>query len=404
MSFFSRVFRSDPNLIASASRTKKEVKRALRHESVSATLYISHLWGGGIQRFIDDRAAEFRQAGRDLLLAVPWGQGASVASLVAPNAVRDLRPAARFDFADDSESVARVLRALNIELVDLHSTAGWSSAILEGLPAACRAARIPYRITLHDYLAICPNGLVDETRFYCGERGLDQCLACMRHPRLDARIIHPDLVAVGGSIDILRWRSAYASLLRGANRIIALNSDTAKRFWRYFGDVDIAICPPNETIDATEYRMIPPGGARLKVTAIGFLQLHKGFEIFLKCAEDGQRRSLPIDFSILGSTSDDDAARKLNITVTGRYAETEVFRLLAAERPDLIFLPSIWPETHLYTLSIALATGLPVAVFDFGAQADRLNATANPRLILPSDLGTRPDLINERLLNFFRSV
>jgi glycosyltransferase involved in cell wall biosynthesis len=403
MSFFSRFFRSDPDVVANASRSKREVYRALEREPVSATLYISHLWGGGIQRFIDDRAAEFRQAGRDLFFAVPWGQGASLATLVAPNAVRELAPAPRFDFADDAQSVARVWRALNIEFVELHSTAGWSSAIVEGLPAACRAAGVPYRITLHDYLAVCPNGLVDETRFYCGERGFDQCLACMRHPRLDARIVHPDLVAEDGSIDIVRWRSAYVSLLRAADQIIALNGDTAKRFRHYFGDVDIEICPPKETIAAAQKKMTPRSGARVKITSIGFLQLHKGFEILLKCAEDAVSRSLPIDFSLVGSTIDDDAARKHKVAVTGRYAETEVFRLLAAEQPDLIFLPSIWPETHLFTLSIALATGLPVAVFNLGAQADRLNAAASPHLLISPDLATRPDLINDRLLDFCRS-
>ena len=404
MSFFSRLFRSDPDVVAPALRSKREVSRALKREPASATLYVSHQWGGGIQRFIDDRAAEFLQAGRDLFLAVPRGQGASVASLVAPNAARELAPAARFDFAGDAERVARVWRVLNIQSVELHSTAGWSSAILSGLPAACLAAGVPYRIMLHDYLAICPNGLVDETRFYCGERGPEQCLACMRRPRLDARIVHPDLVAGDGSIDILHWRSAYASLVSGAEKIIALNGDTAKRFQRYFGDIDIAIDPPKETIGETKHLMTPQRGARLKITAIGFLQLHKGFEILLKCAEDGMRRSLPIAFSLVGSTIDDDAARQNNITVTGRYSEKEVFQLLDAERPDLIFLPSIWPETHLYTLSIALATGLPVAVFDFGAQAERLNAVTTPHLRLSPDLATRPDLINDRLLDFCRSV
>jgi glycosyltransferase involved in cell wall biosynthesis len=71
-------------------------------------------------------------------------------------------------------------------------------------------------------------------------------------------------------------------------------------------------------------------------------------------------------------TSDDDRARREGITITGRYNESEVFDLIAAEQPDIIFLPSIWPETYSYTLSIAMACGLPIAVFDIGAQAERL--------------------------------
>jgi hypothetical protein len=40
--------------------------------------------------------------------------------------------------------------------------------------------------------------------------------------------------------------------------------------------------------------------------------------------------------------------------------------------PDLILIPSIWPETYCYTLSHALASGRPVAGFDLGAVGTRL--------------------------------
>jgi hypothetical protein len=45
---------------------------------------------------------------------------------------------------------------------------------------------------------------------------------------------------------------------------------------------------------------------------------------------------------------------------------------LAQASPDLAFFGSIWPETYLYTLSIAFRYGIFPVAFDLGAQAERI--------------------------------
>lgn len=39
---------------------------------------------------------------------------------------------------------------------------------------------------------------------------------------------------------------------------------------------------------------------------------------------------------------------------------------------DIVFIPSIWPETFSYTTSEAMMMGLPVACFDMCAPAERV--------------------------------
>ena len=46
-------------------------------------------------------------------------------------------------------------------------------------------------------------------------------------------------------------------------------------------------------------------------------------------------------------------------------------------------IPSIWPETFSYAVHEALATGLPVFVFDLGAQAHAAAAAENGHLLAP---------------------
>ena len=58
-------------------------------------------------------------------------------------------------------------------------------------------------------------------------------------------------------------------------------------------------------------------------------------------------------------------------------------------------LPSVWPETYCYTLSVALRAGLYPVCFDIGAPAERLRSLGCGEL-LPVE--SKPGWINERLL------
>ena len=58
--------------------------------------------------------------------------------------------------------------------------------------------------------------------------------------------------------------------------------------------------------------------------------------------------------------------------VHGQYREADLPALLQRVAPDLVWFPAQWPETYSYTLSAALAAGLPVAVPDLGAFVERV--------------------------------
>jgi hypothetical protein len=109
---------------------------------------------------------------------------------------------------------------------------------------------------------------------------------------------------------------------------------------------------------------------------------------------------LPLEFRVLGSTDRDAAFGRLgNVGVTGPYREQDVYQKLATLGCHLAFLPSLWPETYMYTLSIAMAAGLYVIAFDVGAQAERLRAWGWGR-VLPLDAA--PETINTAILDAAR--
>ena len=135
---------------------------------------------------------------------------------------------------------------------------------------------------------------------------------------------------------------------------------------------------------------------------------------------DARKRDLALRFAIVGfsdpaltgglelagvtetrSYSSDDPTldrAALQIAETGQHCEDEeILDLLPKVSADLILVPSIWPETHSYTLTLGLRTGLPVIGFDLGAQGERLRTHPNGH-VLPYGLVNDPAAFNDQLL------
>jgi hypothetical protein len=85
--------------------------------------------------------------------------------------------------------------------------------------------------------------------------------------------------------------------------------------------------------------------------------------------------------------------------VLGRYEEAELASRIDEIAPDLILLPSVWPETFCYVLTTAAASGRRIAVFDLGAQARRLKEAKADAVYLPVELAGQPEVLARLLLS-----
>jgi len=140
----------------------------------------------------------------------------------------------------------------------------------------------------------------------------------------------------------------------------------------------------------------------VRVAVVGTIIRAKGYGRLLQCARDARARRLPLEFHIFGSTErDDDLERVGNVHVTGPYREQEIDQTLADHRCHLVFLPSLCPETYMYTLSIVMAAGFYVVCFDLGAQAERLRAWGWAGLLT---LDTPTEAINDFIVGSARRL
>jgi hypothetical protein len=135
----------------------------------------------------------------------------------------------------------------------------------------------------------------------------------------------------------------------------------------------------------------PSHGAQrpIRIATLGALGPHKGAAVVEACARVARSDGIAIEFVVVGPAVRDATLRRLGVTVTGPYLTHEALDLLARHRPDVAFLPSVYPETFCYALSVLLRTPLPIVAFDLGAQGRRLRG--NPRAtLLPISFHDQP--------------
>ncbi len=158
-------------------------------------------------------------------------------------------------------------------------------------------------------------------------------------------------------------------LLHGASRIIAPSQDIATRMHRYFPDLAIDVWPHPEGPG-----LLPPRVTRVAI--LGNLSPEKGLYVVAACARDARERGLPLNFRVLGSTTEPiPQAPDAPLTIYGQYVDSELPQLIAAEKPDVLLFAAQVPETYAYTLSVALQSGLPIVASALGAFPERLAGT-----------------------------
>ena len=362
------------------ARRRMDALRWAAGRKPGAALAITHAGGGGVERVVQERAADWAAGGRRAILLRPALGGCAVEQ---PGAAF---PNLRYALPEELPDLARLLRPDRVRLVELHHQLGHHPAVT-GL---ARLLRAPQHVVIHDYAMFCPRiALVSTGRRYCGEPDIAGCEACIADlgTLLEEDVPVPALVA----------RSA--GVLAAAAAVIAPSADAAARIRRHFPGTrpqaqpwedDLALPPLEAAPDALL------GGTVRRVCVVGAIGLEKGFEALLACVRDAQRRALPLHFAVVGYTSDDERLLGAGpVSVTGEYADADAVALIRAQGAHLAFLPSVWPETWCFALSRAWQAGLAAAAFDLGAPAERIRATGRGWLL---PLGLHAAAVNDALL------
>ncbi len=371
--------------------------RAARDMAPRAALLITHAQGGGVERVVQERARQLRAQGLRPIVLRPDGDGV----LVSDAALEEGFPNLRYALPGEFEALVAMLVPEGVLHAEWHHLLGHHPL----LRTLCRRLGVPYDAFIHDYAWFCPRiALIGPGGRYCGEPDVGGCEAC---------------IAIQGSsldepIAVRALLARSAAELRAARRVMAPSQDAAARIARHFAKVRAEVVPweddrpdlslerlaavsslaPRPTLERPGHRGQPGGIGRIAV--IGGIGREKGYDVLLACLVEVRARALPLEFVVVGHTPDDAALMEAGCRfVTGEYREDDAVALIRSQEADLALLPSIWPETWCFTLSLAWRAGLAVAAFDLGAPAERIRRTRRGT-VLPLGLPV-PQLVMQLL-------
>lgn len=353
-------------------------------------LIACHNRGGGAERHVQEDTRLMREQGVGVYYLRPERGIPTQVRLGHPDC-RQLLNLPKFEMSDTAK-LAAALRDLGITRLHSHGLVDFAADAPEHFLALAQALGVPFDIDVHDYKVICPRlNLADGDGMYCGEPGGAACDQCLKRFGNDF-----------GETSIAAWRMRHHPVLKQARNIWVPDADVSTRLNRYYPDVTFRVMPHDE-VRAKAGRLRKPEigpDNDLHVVVVGAISKIKGYNTLLECARLVKKNRLPLRFSVMGYSHSDRALELAGVTVTGRYLDGEAREVLHALLPHVVWLPSTWPETYSYTLSLAMRAGYPVFAFDLGAIARRLADASWPGERLPLQMARDPGAIVDTFLKY----
>jgi glycosyltransferase involved in cell wall biosynthesis len=229
-------------------------------------------------------------------------------------------------------------------------------------------------LTAHDYFAVCPSFvLLNADGRYCGIPDIGTCRACLaRHTASYVKLSPPS--------DIGPWRAIWGRALAAAHEVRSFSTATRDLLLRAYPGLDparLTVVPHH--VDFKPAR-IPrmDHSAPLVVGIVGEITYQKGATIVQALVDILDREALDVRVVVIGAL--DVAHKSPRLAVTGPYKREDLVDIIEAHGVNMLFFPSIWPETFSYVVAELAMLQAPIVAFDLGAPAERLRGNPLARL------------------------
>jgi len=333
----------------------------------------------GENRVVDQEAGRLADAGHRVSTFERRSDDIADMSLLA-KALVPLRvpwnPAAR------TELTAR-LHAERPDVVHIHNT---FPLLSPSVVAACADTGVPAVATLHNYLQVCPSGMLHRAGRMCTE-----CIGrlplpainhgCYRGSRLATVPLALNMVA-----NRRRWWSNVARFfcISDAQRKILIDGGmpAARLVVKYNFVVDLAIrrSGPGEHVLYLG-RMTEGKGLRVLMAAWDQIKAHGGLRVPLVLAGAG-----PLDAEVKRWAQGRDDVQYLGLRSTTECAELTA-------RSAAVVAPSVWMETFGLTVVEAMTAGVPAVAAGHGSFPELVDDQVTGALHRPGDPASLADCL-----------
>lgn len=221
-------------------------------------------------------------------------------------------------------------------------------------------------LPLHDYYLICPSyNLLDYEYKFCGIPDTGVCEHCLQSTKLEEVLYKPESIG--------NWRSEWEKLLSLADEITVFSKSSMNLLSRAYPSTDTSRIHLKPHKVGYINKVAPvKNTSRVIIGIPGNINLAKGSNIVKEMIDYLEsEKNNKIEIIIIGNLAD-KYCRSKYLEITGNYRKENLGKIIESHRINVLFIPSVWPETFSFTTEEAIMTGLPVAAFNLGAPSERL--------------------------------
>lgn len=257
--------------------------------------------------------------------------------------------------SDYKNMIHEIIDKFNINIAHIHHLIGNYFDLFDAL----REKNIYTVITLHDYYSICLRiNKLYKNKKYCSNPTADDCAECMKNKD----------ISLERSFNLnKKWKELWHKYLKQCDYIICPSLSAKEEINKVYSDININIIEHGIDIDSKNKNLKLDD--HNNIAFVGAIGIHKGSNILRKLINT--RKSNFFQVHLFGKLDIPMNSHK-NFINHGKYNRDELPKLLKENNIKIVCLFSICPETYSYTLTEAVASGVPVIAFDFGAIAERI--------------------------------
>ncbi|CUB08218.1 glycosyltransferase family protein, partial [Tepidiphilus thermophilus] len=260
-----------------------------------------------------------------------------------------------FKMPDDYARLRNLLEQVGICAVHYHHTYNLDP-VLQNLSRELHAITL---LTAHDYFWLNANPTLTDV----DGRFPGQYVDDLQNP----------LYPLPTGVTAAQWREKLRPLIEQADCVIFPSNATRALFGEMYRFKHEVVAPHVEPyLDVRQAPRPLVVKQHYVVGVLGALGREKGADVLEKLATMALSERARFSFKLIGYSY-----RQLSaVETTGPYKVENLMALIEQHEVDLILFPAQWPETYSYTLSHALASGLPIIAPNLGAFPERLSGRA----------------------------
>lgn len=270
-----------------------------------------------------------------------------------PNNIHSM-PKLNYKNSEYRKLITNILEDYSISFVHVHHMIGHYFDLFDVL----NHKKIKYMVTLHDFYCQCPliNKLYCNTS-YCGTKPTtSKCNECLSK-------------VYNTNVDISSWRKMWLSVLEKATNVVVPSEATKEEINLIFPKLKIEVLEHGVDIEKA-YSELKLDSKKNDIAFIGAIGYHKGSKILEEFIKKEQIKKVKVH--LFGKIDSNINKSNSHYIYHGLYKRDELKSLLNKNNIKLICLFSLWPETYSYTMTEAIACGIPVISFDYGAISERI--------------------------------